>query len=529
MATSLAVATFTCLPVGALTAGAVPRSAWGPLHAMVAGMAKPFAGASPAAHGRGHDVPAPSLSSADATALPSATVTTSGLPSPTSTPLTTDSPLPSPTSTPLISASALPSPTATPISSGDTLPTSVSSSSGVSDAQLLDSIGVNIHPGWLDTTYVQNHTADATLGSLVRLGVKRVRFVLDKQPQPYIAPFLDGLRSNGIRSLAVVGTPTGRWGTYASGESGQLKQAITGGVYQDRLSELEMPNEWDHNGGTDWASQLAGFDSEYFPALSTSSVGLPILGPSMAHTSGYASYSTTRTAEIRNIHPYSGRSLPESSYVLPAWLSASSASSPSSRVAATELGWPNATGAFDGVTESQSAAYLLRSLLWNRTHGVEQNYIYELFDEKPEPAQLNREEHFGLVAVSGDPADRSTWTQREKPAYTELRDLLAHLRDTGSATPSTVGYSLSGEPSDTYSTRLLRADGSMDIAIWRRIPLGTDTYTGRTTATMNFDSPVAASAYDSVTGNTTGLTTSGSSVQVPISGAVTIVRVSAPR
>lgn len=505
--TSLAVAALTSLPAGALTAVALSEHSSAHARAIAAAHISKV---------RGHVSRATATETATATSSPSPSLSATASASPTAS-ATTE--LPSPTATPSITASA----------TTTALPTSDSSPAGLTEAQLVDGIGVNIHPGWLDTTYVQNGTANATLDSLERLGVKRVRFVLDKKPQSYIPSFLDGLRTDGIKALAVVGTPTGRWGTYASGESAQLRDALTTGVYKDRLSELEMPNEWDHNGGTDWSGELAAFDNEYVPALSTTSVGMPILGPSMAHTSGYAGYHTSRAGEIRNIHPYGGRLLPEASGVLPSWLEASSASSPSNHVAATELGWPNATGAFDGISESQSAGYLLRSLIWNRTHGVDQSYIYELFDEKPEPAQQNREEHFGLVSVSGDPSARSTWTQKEKPAYTQLRHLLAHLGGSGTGTAATVPYTVTDAPSDIYSTRLLRSDGSMDIAIWRKIPLTTDTYTGRSTATVQFSSPVAASAYDSVTGSTTELTASGTSVQVPVSGAVTIVRVSGAR
>jgi hypothetical protein len=177
------------------------------------------------------------------------------------------------------------------------------------------------------------------------------------------------------------------------------------------------------------------------------------------------------------------------------------------------------------VSEQQSAAYLLRGLIWNKTHGVKRSYIYELFDEKPEPALTNREMHFGLVAVTGDPANTSTWRQREKPAFTEVKGLLARLQDGGSGAGSPVSYSLGGAPSDVYSAAFARSDGSTDIAIWRRIALDSQATNGSATVQLQLPSASGVTSYDSRTGTTSTLATSATSVPVGISGAVTIVRV----
>lgn len=445
--------------------------------------------------------------------------------------------------TPAASATAAATPTATalkpPTTSAASTSTSwptpspleppLTTSAGLTDDQLVDSIGVNVHANYTDTTYVQNGTADVTLQSLVRLGVKRVRLGLERSPRGYIGPFLDGLRANGIKADAVAGTPTGLWGTYGAGQSAQLRDALVNGIYKNRIAQLELPNEWDQVGGSNWVDALKTFDAEYYRTLSGSGTGLPVIGPSMARQTAYSKLEANSAADAVNIHPYSGDQMPESKYVLPLWTDAVGGTTANRPVIATEFGWQNATNASRGVPEATSAAYLVRSLIWNRTRGVTQNYIYELFDEKPEPGLSNPEQHFGLVAVTGDPGSRSTWQQREKPAYTQLKNLLQRLQDNGTGTPAKVQYSVVGAPSDVTSTPLLRADGSMDIAIWRKIPLDGQQYTGRTSVTVKLGSPQAVSAYDSVTGRTSMLSASTTSVPVDVSGAVTILRVSDPR
>jgi hypothetical protein len=398
----------------------------------------------------------------------------------------------------------------------------------LTDAGFTDSVGIDIHPTYSGTTYQPDGTADVTLNALERLGVKNVRTRIAPKPSPYLMSFFKGMAADGIKTLGVMGTPDGRFGTYGVGQSRQLLQAVTTGQYKGLVDGLEMPNEWDGNGGVAWASTLHAFDTEYSTTLAAS--GLPIIGASMAHPDGYASFRAASVTEGRNIHPYSGTAIPESDAVIPAWNAASALTSTNPSLTATEFGWHNATKARGGVTEAQSAAYLLRGLLWNKTHGVSRSYIYELFDERPEPALTNREMHFGLVAVTGNPnSSPNTWRQREKPAFTQLKNLLAYLQDGGTGAGAPASYSLSNAPSDVYAVPMARSDGSTDIAIWRRIGLDSQATNGSATVNLNLGSAASVTAYNTQTGTTRNLGSSTRSVPVAISGAVTIVRVKPAR
>ncbi|MDH2443033.1 hypothetical protein QDR37_03640 [Amnibacterium sp. CER49] len=423
-------------------------------------------------------------------------------------------------STPSASTGAPSSPAVQPPGVG----TGVASTGTLTDAQLIDSIGVNIHPNYTDTTYVQNGSAQVTLNALQDLGIKNVRTRIMTSATPAATSFVNGLAASGIKLDAVVGTPDGRWSTYSTGQSAQLVQAVTNGMYKGKVAQLEMPNEWDANGGSTWASDLQRFDAEYGRALAPT--GIPVLGPSMAQPGSYAGFRSAILGEARNIHPYAGTRLPEADSVIGAWSADSTHSSTGSTLQATELGWHDALNTRGGVTEAQQAPYLIRALLWNRTHGVSRSYIYELFDQRPEPAMTNREMHFGLVAVSGDAVVPGTWKQRAKPSYIQLKGLIGRLQDSGTTAGAPVQYSLSGQPSDVYSMPIARADGSTDIAIWRMEALAADGSSPSATATVKLGVPASVEAYDTATGRTSTLSSSAtSSVTLPVDGSVTILRV----
>lgn len=390
--------------------------------------------------------------------------------------------------------------------------------------QLVGSIGVNVHESYLDSVYVDAHGPGPTLAALQQLGVKRVRIGLAKRPRSYVGPFLSRLHERGISIMAIVGTPSGSWGTYRTGESGLLKKALTSGYLRGKLALLEMPNEWDGNGGSTWRADLQAFTTEYARAIEQVPGHPPIVAPAMARPEGYAASQLRKVADVANTHPYAGDQMPESKLVLPLWVGPAEEAAKKQRVIASEIGWQTAPRAPRRVSEKVGAHYLIRSLIWNRTHGIDQSYVYELFDQRPDPAGTEPELHYGLVAVTGDPAQRSTWRQRPKAAFTELKRTIARLRDTGRKPTRRFGYTFRAAPRDLFSTPILRRDGAEDVAVWRRVALPS-AGGGVSSTRMVFTRPMRVEVFNPATGRTTLLSRSTKSQVVRVSGVVRIVRI----
>ena len=85
--------------------------------------------------------------------------------------------------------------------------------------------------------------------------------------------------------------------------------------------------------------------------------------------------------------------------------------------------------------------------------GYQRTFIYELIDEKPEPALADPEQHFGLLRVDLSP----------KPAFEAVRALLRAVRESpgpGERRP----VRLTG---DVEQVLLQRRDGSRALLLWR--------------------------------------------------------------
>ena len=95
-------------------------------------------------------------------------------------------------------------------------------------------------------------------------------------------------------------------------------------------------------------------------------------------------------------------------------------------------------------------------------NSVERSFIYELLDEKPDPAGADPEQHFGLFRSDGSP----------KPAAAALHNLTAILRE-----ESKSRFESAAEPRISDTGRNLRrlllrkADGRQCLILWREAPL----------------------------------------------------------
>jgi hypothetical protein len=162
---------------------------------------------------------------------------------------------------------------------------------------------------------------------------------------------------------------------------------------------------------------------------------------------------------VLNLHPYPGGLPPEEP--ISQQLGVVRHLVPGRPVVITETGYHNAlaeTGGQPPVSDAAAAVYLPRVLLWTFRSGVRRTFIYELVDEKPDPALLDPEQHFGLLRNDLSP----------KPAFSAVRNLIEAIRrspgPSSHAPPPTVR-------SDAHVDRvdLVRADGSRLVTLWRPV------------------------------------------------------------
>ena len=398
---------------------------------------------------------------------------------------------------------------------------------------LRNSVGVNIHSTYDDTAY---YDVNRIITYLRELGPAWVREGVHQHPRAWHPGFLRDLKAAGFNVSVGIGDPAGSYGNFGVGDSSKLVQSLKT-TYAGVYNQFELPNEWDLFSPTNsWVTELGNFYNEYYSALKNDPhfKGVRIVGPSFGTANGPRLFS--KGADAANIHPYTGGTMPETDDMASAIAEAKKRSS-SGQVVATELGYHNAvntSSGFRGVPEDIAAHYLVRTLLWNFAQGVDQNYVYQLFDQKPNnPERTNMEEWFGLVAVEGNPnAAPTTWTLRKKPAFNATARLQQYLRDSGTGVaPTALPFEVAGLPRNAVMLPITRKDGSYDVAIWLKNSLyerNSRTLTADTSAvvTLKFSSAVNVSSYrPSVSSAVTQVGSNVTEVNVPVDGKVSFFRV----
>ena len=159
--------------------------------------------------------------------------------------------------------------------------------------------------------------------------------------------------------------------------------------------------------------------------------------------------------DVDNLHPYPGGNEPLSN--LDEQLALARKMGSGRPVQATETGYHNALEAESGqppVSEAAAAAYAPRLALATFAAGIERSFLYELADEKPDPARRQPEQHFGLLRQDLSP----------KPAYTALRNTLRVVRASEGQGRRRDTRVLA--PRDVRSLLLEREGGGSVLALW---------------------------------------------------------------
>ena len=136
----------------------------------------------------------------------------------------------------------------------------------------------------------------------------------------------------------------------------------------------------------------------------------------------------------------------------------------------TEFGYasfPQSGWLVIGVDERSQAKGVVNGIFDAAASGFEKIYVYELLDQRPDPAFKNREFHFGLFASD----------YRPKPAAEAIRNVVRILTGSPAAPSAVASPPIDGKieiGSDSpigdipiRSLQIARSDGVMLVAVWR--------------------------------------------------------------
>lgn len=338
--------------------------------------------------------------------------------------------------------------------------------------RFVDGVGVNVHVMYLDTTY-EDHPR--TIRALRWLGVRHVRDAV-RWPLPSSTAWwraeqrkrLLALHDAGMRLTLIAGGP-------ADESLGSLTDRLRVVRGLRGVVAVEGPNEWDLSGDRDWARSLPAMQRALYAAVRRDPVlrrrGVRVLGPSLGREGNYAQLGDLSDAmDVGNIHAYTGARQPESAELPGAFILAEGGldlvrqTTGDRPLVVTETGYHDAfaqLGRQPPTAPAPAAAYQLRTLLQNTALGIRRTFVYELLDQRRDPAGLDQEANFGLFDHEFRP----------KPSAHALRNLVRLLRDTRrSPTAAKLDVTIEGGQ-DVRSLLLAKSRGRYMLVLWRAVPL----------------------------------------------------------
>jgi hypothetical protein len=333
----------------------------------------------------------------------------------------------------------------------------------------VDTIGVNTHLFYADTSY-----GDFAMvrRRLLELGVRHIRDGLDPGRTPVFFERVRVLAADGIKSTLIacrVEPGDLPWRTYVQDAKRSLRSS---------LDALEGVNEPDLvAAGTPWATRAKSCQREIHRQARRSSLGgpleVPILGPALQVGATQRLGDISDRADAGAIHPYAGGMRPnragEHSFASQmARVRRHQFDGARVPVYATETGYHDAMNTTDvhpPVSQRAIAIYMPRLFLEHAKAQIKRTFAYELADERPDPALTNVELNFGLF--------ESDWSI--KPSGASLRNTIDLLDSPRPGPREALPYGLTntadpdgeGPRGAVRDLLLQKADGSYWLALWQ--------------------------------------------------------------
>jgi hypothetical protein len=318
----------------------------------------------------------------------------------------------------------------------------------------VDSVGINVHLHYQDTSYANFPRVKQ---ALVGLGLRHVRDgLIDTTWQDFYDRHNE-LGRSGIKAI------------YSTSVTQSDQLLIDYPVrMKDNFEGYESPNEYDLSGDANWADTLSKFVARLHTTVKANSgtSKFPVIGPSLTSQAAFAKMRGDCTLDFDNLHNYFGGHNPgtlgwgSNGYGSITWnLANTTATCPGKPVITTETGYQADPALSQGIPEEIAGKYVPRVYLEQWRRNIQRTYLYELVDMPTGfPAGDSK---FGLLR-----ADFSA-----KPAYTALTNLIHLLSDPG---PSYVGqdftFALTGDVSDVDHVLLQKRDGTFYLALWVEEP-----------------------------------------------------------
>lgn len=325
-----------------------------------------------------------------------------------------------------------------------------------SAAAFVDSIGVNAHLSYLDTAYGDFPRVEEDLRLL---GVRHLRegvHLGDSATNSLLFGRWIALGKMGVRFDAVL-DPREKLGTLSPALIQRIEQ-LSGNT----IESFEGPNELDIN-MPNWIEVDRDFQKNIFVSVQPVSSPHPqIIAPSLAFVSKGKEFGGSLAGfDEGNLHSYPAGKMP--SAVFPEQTELAREVFGDKPIVMTESGYHNALNDHSdqpAVSEQTAAKYIPRLFLEDFCHHIQRTYLYELFDEKPDPALANNQLHWGLVRADGT----------EKPAFLALQNLLQELNDGAEPrAPLALSWTLSDSSPDIHHLLLKKSNGEFDLILWREV------------------------------------------------------------
>jgi hypothetical protein len=324
--------------------------------------------------------------------------------------------------------------------------------------EFTNSIGINLHINYFDRLYGNFNLVKQKLNKLPIRHVRDGAQLINRDYDSLMYGRWIELQSMGIKFNAVLDP------------RGSIKQPSLVNLQaliehsHGAIESIEGPNELDISNLKGWPGVLAAYQSQIFQSVRSQKQisDIHVVAPSMAFIRNGRTIAELRTdADFGNLHSYPAGQMP--SNIFPEQLDIAHEIFGSLPIVMTETGYHNALADKNdqpGVSELAAAKYVPRIFLENFLHGISRTYLYELFDEAPNPDLNDNQLHWGLIRNDGT----------EKPAYTALANLLSILDEQHHSYPTQhLTLSISGDSDNIHHLVIEKSNGNFYLILWQEV------------------------------------------------------------